>query len=385
MDRQLDAEAEWNALARHLRETGQMTSMPATGFGMPDLSVLRGQGALGPGTLPQTTPPPSDYQQYVDRYRHGVSPGEAATELGLAAAPLALGPLGAVGRAAARHPVVTGAVAGGLGLGSTEAGEPAKGDPRFDKLRAIDQEIMGHRSALERMATTNFKSTVARENASAPYLQAISGLEARKRTIEKELNDEAKAVANSSFAKQWPTLNALWPAVQWGGPVAVAALTKNVGNLAERVATAPWRRAVNAAEEALLAGDKKGAAYHVAKAGKHLDREPDGVLGQAAQGAGNIWRELVMPTVAGATVGMEASLFPSQYDRRNAPEGSLERAAAEQALGPDFLQSAAMGLGPGILGGLSGSHMFPSIGPGYRPVAESEALRAAMRKPRKKR
>ena len=96
---------------------------------------------------------------------------------------------------------------------------------------------MGHRSALERMATTNFKSTVARENASAPYLQAISGLEARKRTIEKELNDEAKAVANSSFAKQWPTLNALWPAVQWGGPVAVAALTKK--RQAGSAATAP--------------------------------------------------------------------------------------------------------------------------------------------------
>ena len=115
-------------------------------------------------------------------------------------------------------------------------------------------------------------------------------MEARKRTIEKELNDEAKAVANSSFAEQWPTLNALWPAVQWGGPVAVAALTKNVGNLAERVATAPWRGAVNAAEEALLAGDKKGAAYHVAKAGKHHDREPDGCLGRLRR-VPQIWRD----------------------------------------------------------------------------------------------
>ena len=41
MDRQFDAEAEWNALARHLRETGQMTSMPATGFGMPALPPAR--------------------------------------------------------------------------------------------------------------------------------------------------------------------------------------------------------------------------------------------------------------------------------------------------------------------------------------------------------
>ena len=48
---------------------------------------------------------------------------------------------------------------------------------------------------------------------------------------------------------------------------------------------------------------------------------PDGVLGQAAQGAGNVWRETVVPTVAGGAVGMEASLFPHQYNRSNAPEG----------------------------------------------------------------
>ena len=160
---------ELAAVMRELREFGHLTSMPATGFGMPTLPPARVPRPGDPGLPPQgmtvatqPTPPPSGYEQYVDRYRRGVSPGEAATELGLAAAPLALGPLGAVGRAATRHPAVTGAVAGGLGLGTaTEAGEPAKGDPRLDALRAIEEQIVGNRSALEKMATTNFRSTVA--------------------------------------------------------------------------------------------------------------------------------------------------------------------------------------------------------------------------------
>ena len=127
MDREFDAQAEWNALARHLRETGQMTSLPATGFGMPTLPPARVPRPGDPGLPPQgmtvARPEPTHYEQYVDRYRHGISPGEAANELGLAAAPLALGPLG---RLATASPKATGAAMGALGLGTaTEAGEPA--------------------------------------------------------------------------------------------------------------------------------------------------------------------------------------------------------------------------------------------------------------------
>jgi hypothetical protein len=74
---------------------------------------------------------------------------------------------------------------------------------------------------------------------------------------------------------------------------------------------------------------------------------------------------------------MEASLFPHQ-------EGSPERLAAEQALGPDFFETAAKGLAPGILGGFTGAHM-PNIGAGYRPIAESQALPAAVRRLEKSR
>jgi hypothetical protein len=158
------------------------------------------------------------------------------------------------------QPKATGAALGALGLGTaTEAGEPAaKGDPRFEKLRSIEQEIRGHRAALEQHARTNFQSKTARDNAAAPFLAAIQGLETRKLAIETELDEEAKATANSSFAKAHPTLNAMWPAVQWGGPLAAAMVVKGGANLAERAVTAPWRRAVNAAEEAILSGDKVG-------------------------------------------------------------------------------------------------------------------------------
>ena len=262
---------ELAAVMRELRESGHLTSMPATGFGMPTLPPARVPRPGDPGLPPQgmtvarqPTPPPSDYEQYVDRYRHGVSPGEAATELGLAAAPLALGPLG---RLATASPKATGAVLGALGLGTaTEAGEPAKGDPRIEKLRAIEQEIRGHRSALEKQATTNFQSKTARDNAAAPYLQAIQGLEGRRIAIESELDDEAKATANSSFAKAHPTLNAMWPTIQWGAPLGTATLVKGGANVAERALTAPWRHAVSKAEEAILSGDKAGAAYHAGNA-----------------------------------------------------------------------------------------------------------------------
>src|SRR5262245_56735761 len=40
---------------RELREAG-LVPLPPTAFGMPDLDVLRGRGALGPGTLPQPNP-----------------------------------------------------------------------------------------------------------------------------------------------------------------------------------------------------------------------------------------------------------------------------------------------------------------------------------------
>jgi hypothetical protein len=270
----------------------------------------------------------------------------------------------------------------GAGLGAagaivatpSEAGNGSELDPRLSKIKDLDNEIAVHRSKLEAMAKTNLQSKTARDNASQPYLDAISQLMQRKAAIEGELDAEAKASANSSFAKAHPALNAMWPAIQWGGPVAAAMLTRGAGNMAERGLNKPWRNAVDAAEEAMFKpGQEAKAAYNTLKAQEHLALEPKGALGRGARRVEDYARETAIPTLAGAGVGMEAALFRSQYDRGNAPVGSPERAAAEKALGENFWDTASQGFVPGFLGGFTGSHL-PNIGPGYRPRAETEAL-----------
>lgn len=286
------------------------------------------------------------------------------------------GAVGHIGERLAASPA-TQKLAAALGLGGatvagmapTEAGEKAA-DPRLQKLQELDKEIAANRTKLERQATTNFQSKTARDNAAQPFLDAIKDAGARKAAIENDLDAEEKATANSSFSKAQPVLNTLWPGIQWAGPVAAAMLTRGAGNLAERGLTAPWRASVTAAEKAMSQGNATNLAYEAGKAVEHAN------LGSSTpiRKAGDFVRETLIPTAAGAGVGMEASMFPYQYDRRNAPEGSRERDAAEKALGEDFWSTAMKGLGPGVLGGFTGAHL-PNIGPGYRPVAETNNLK----------
>jgi hypothetical protein len=134
--------------------------------------------------------------------------------------------------------------------------------------------------------------------------------------------------------------------------------------------TRPWRTTVAEAEKALEKGDKTAFAYQSGKAGEFLKDEPGPAWGTAR----DVTRETVVPTTAGMGVGMEASLYPHQYNRSNAPVGSKEREEAEKRLAPEqFWNTAAPGLAAGFLGGFTGSHL-PNIGPGYRPVAESRNL-----------
>ena len=73
-------------------------------------------------------------------------------------------------------------------------------------------------------------------------------------------------------------------------------------------------------------------------------------------------------------------MLPHQYNRLNAPEGSPERIAAEEALSPENVASTVVkGLLPGLLGGFTGAHM-PNVGAGYRPIAEFQALPAAVKR-----
>ena len=97
-----------------LRESGHLTSMPPTGFGMPDLSVLRGQGALGPGTLPQGTNPLANYPQ-------ARQPGERWSPFLDRQAPEIVGPVVDAGKAAAMT-AAPGLSAFALGMMPTPAG-----------------------------------------------------------------------------------------------------------------------------------------------------------------------------------------------------------------------------------------------------------------------
>jgi hypothetical protein len=262
--------------------------------------------------------------------------------------------------------------AGAIAATPTEAGNGSELDPRLQKIKELDTEIAGHRNKLETMAKTNFQSKTARENASQPFLSAISQAEQRKAALEGELDAEAKKKAQSSFSHTMA--NTVWPGVQWGGPVVAAMATKAAGNMAERALNKPWRRAVDGAEKTMgKSGQDEKFAYNVAKAEEHLKLEPQGMMGRGARKMSDVMRDTMIPTAAGAGVGMEAALFPHQYNRRNAPEGSPERLEAEKALGENFANTALQGLAPGILGGFTGAHL-PNIGPGYRPEAETRAL-----------
>lgn len=313
---------------------------------------------------------------------YGVNP-RAALEGLLMSSGMTGGPSGAitsaakhVSDAAAASPLVR-SLAATLGVGGatmagmapTEAGEKSA-DPRIQKLQAIDQEIATHRAKLEKQATTNFQSKTARDNAAQPILDAIKDASARKAAIEGDMDAEEKARANSSFANAQPAWNAAWPAIQWAGPVAAAMLTRGAGNMMARGETAPWRSAVASAEKAISEGDTTKLSYQAGRAIEHGKLESHAPV----RATGDYIRETLVPTLAGAGVGMEASMFPYQYDRRNAPEGSQERQTAEKALGDEFWYTALKGLGPGVLGGYTGAHM-PNVGPGYRPVAETNNLK----------
>jgi hypothetical protein len=331
--------------------------------------------------MPQAPPEPRDeVLEMVQRARAQ----QRAKELGLDR-PLSLGQFVAQeGPAAAAGAIPGGRLARmlmmGAGLGGagaiaatpTEAGNGSELDPRLQKIKELDTEIAGHRNKLETMAKTNFQSKTARENASQPFLSAISQAEQRKAALEGELDEEAKKKAQSSFSHT--AANSVWPYVQWGGPVVAAMATKAAGNMAESALNKPWRSAVAGAEKAMgKGGSDEALAYNVAKAQEFLKLEPQNFVGRGARKMSDIMRDTVIPTVAGGAVGMEAALFPSQYDRRNAQPGSPEHEAAKKALGEDFVSTAVSGLVPGVIGGFTGAHL-PNIRPGHRPEAETRAL-----------
>ena len=382
---------------------------------MADLATMLRSGALGPsqvppellmGTpqrraaLPFPVPPlppqprpetsgialqPQSQGERDELAQDASSAGQAALTAGMSAIPL--GALLRGGQAAmnliprgvaAAQNAAPGAVPAAAAVTAATAGSQAAGpeqqDGRVLKIQDLKKEIARNTAMLEKHATTNFQSKTARENAAAPYLQAISAAQNQITALEQELGSEERARANSSFDKAWPAVNAAWPAIQWGGPVAAAMLTKAGGNIAERMLNRPWHRAVQQGDQALASGNAAGAMRNSTRADAFLAEEPTSRLGQMLRRGGDFARETAVPTTAGAAVGMEAALFPYQYNLRNAQPGSPERQEAERRLSiENFPRTAASGLAPGILGGFTGAHL-PNVTAGRRPIAETRAL-----------
>lgn len=168
---------------------------------------------------------------------------------------------------------------------------------------------------------------------------------------------------------QWAAKNL--PMLQAGAGLATGALLKTGSNMASRIDMAPWIGAVQRGERALEPGmfnraqniDRAARNANVASAFNEAYRPASGV-GQYAT-----------PVIGAGVVGGEIGLFPHQYNIRNAPEGSPERAAAERALGTleGFASTVAKGAIPAALGGFTGAH-FPLVPAARAPTARTNAL-----------
>ncbi len=210
--------------------------------------------------------------------------------------------------------------------------------------------------------------------------------------LQEKLTSRVAELTKSSqpFAQAHPDLAANWPWVQLGAPALAAYLTKNTGELATRVANAPWNRAVRRAEESLFPPEQgmlsrwlgrpapeknyERAAYETAKAQEYMKNQWPAPVRHSLEFA----RDTGLPIAAGITAGAEASLYPEQFNRRNAPEGSPEKENATRRLEDEFWKTAAPGMGLGFLGGLGGSHLLPTVGPGRNPTADTRALQRLM-------
>lgn len=184
-----------------------------------------------------------------------------------------------------------------------------------------------------------------------------------------------------SFEDAYPAVSQNMPLIQAGTGITLGAIMRSGGNIVRNIDDAAWRRAGRRGEEALDPSDfsrrylrretnLERAEQQAAKAKAFLDEyENPSVSGRVSRIS-----EHIMPSVAAGVAGGEIALYPHQYNIRNAPEGSPERRAAEEALsGTNMMFTAARGAIPAALGGFTGSHLAPV--PRLRPpVAETRAL-----------
>ena len=245
----------------------------------------------------------------------------------------------------------------GFPLASAEAQAP---DPRAVRVQKLDRDIAGHRKTLQELGTQNFRSTVARNNASKPYLDAIGSAQTERDRLQGEINAEFKAARDAQLAaersadwertplqKRYPGLLPTTAATGVGVGAAVGGLfgrrignyNRNIGNIERQ-----WGEAVARAQNTRLAADKRKAA---ATEANELQRRFDAMQTEGPRfstwtPAGTMFAgaELGMaaPNIANYAMGIpgsgEAFMDPMTYARMVGV--GVPAAAAGKLLGSGF-------------------------------------------------
>lgn len=172
-------------------------------------------------------------------------------------------------------------------------------------------------------------------------------------------------------------------------PFLAALATRGAGRALLNAPTKRLNRAVAQGEKAYDAGRVGMADRKASEVGEYLKSyKGDGPFSVG----GNKWTDVVLPSVAGAAAGAEVSLYPDQYNRRNALPGTKEQTLAEDKLKPEnFAKSAFPGMALGALGGFTAGHMpgrvvYPNVAGGRAlvnrindPSPQSPAARSMVR------
>jgi hypothetical protein len=283
----------------------------------------------------------------------------------------------------------------GFPLASAEAQQP---DPRRNTIKDLDAQIAANRAKLEKMATTNYRSTVARQAATKPYEDENKSLQTRRDALQGQIDEEFRVAndqrlasergaqwANTPFAKKYP-----------GAPAGLAGVAA-IGSLAFPIARG--RRAVTAFER-----DAQSTSQRVSEA---VGRANDTSLSaKVRQQAANEARQLqtqyeALRTTGPATGGhgraflegavpMEAAVAaPSFIDYLSSTPGSELRDYTIDANNPvahpgEVLSRYGIGAGfGGVLGELGHLVSDRLANPGTDYGAEVRALNKRYSEPRK--
>lgn len=254
--------------------------------------------------------------------------------------------------------------------------EAVQGNPALEAMRDQYKELLLKAGTkVDGVSPENSQAT--RTNFSNQATEVMD-----KITAELQRIHPAKiAFENTNMGKYWTTLQAL-------GPMAAGAVIGLKGGVSSQIKMAPWNSAVTKAEKAVnphfRAPNVAKATQNTEKASQYLTTheaaataaEKGGITGLAKSAIMNAGKS---PAVVGAGVGAEAQLFPTQYDRMNAPDGSPQKKRADEETPQEMGAKAIRGLAVGALTGSTGGHFMPGSGKATAPIERTKALQERLK------